>query len=106
MQIPEWNPGKLTEVSGSYWMGCTLHAGVKLDVFTIIGNKAMTADEITQRLNGDSRAVAMLLNALAAMGLLEKESYRFSNHCLSTSATTQFFGGCFFRFFAFARFCF
>ena len=86
MEIPEWNPGKLTEVSGSYWMGCTLHAGVRIDVFTLIGNEMLTAEEITQKLNGDSRAVAMLLNAIAAMGLLEKKDNRFFN----TSAGSTF----------------
>ncbi|MFC1857970.1 methyltransferase [Thermodesulfobacteriota bacterium] len=85
MEIPEWNPGKLTEVSGSYWMGCTLHAGVRLDVFTIIGNDVLSAEEITQKINGDPRAVDMLLNALVAMGLLEKKENRFSNTTASST---------------------
>jgi hypothetical protein len=34
----KWNPGKLIELSGYFWKTCTLHAAVKLDVFTCLGN--------------------------------------------------------------------
>ena len=32
----QWNPGTLLETSGYYWKTCTLHTGVKLDIFTVI----------------------------------------------------------------------
>jgi len=73
------NPGDLFEISGYYWKTCTLHAGVKLDIFTVMGKHQRTADEIAAAIDGDPRAVAMLLNALVAMGLLEKEGDHFFN---------------------------
>lgn len=74
-----WNKGTLFEISGSYWKSCTIHAGVKLDVFTIIGTESKTSEEISKKLNGDLRGVSALLNALAAMDLLKKAQGRFSN---------------------------
>jgi len=32
----DWHPGELLELSGYFWKTCTLHAAVKLDVFTLI----------------------------------------------------------------------
>lgn len=79
MNTEEWNPGKLLGVSGSYWMTCALHAGVKLEVFTVIGDQSLTGQNIADELSGDSRGVIMLLNALSAMDLLIKENERFLN---------------------------
>lgn len=74
-----WNKGTLIETSGNYWKSCTLHTGVKLDVFTIIGSGNKSSQEIAAKINGDSRGVAALLNALTAMELLSKLEGRFSN---------------------------
>jgi SAM-dependent methyltransferase len=74
-----WNIGTLFETSGSYWKSCTLHTGVKLDIFTIIGVGNKSPEEIAKKINGDLRGVSALLNALAAMALLNKTEGRFSN---------------------------
>ncbi|QTA92198.1 methyltransferase [Desulfonema magnum] len=79
MEPQEWSPGKLLEISGYYWKTCTLHAGVSLDVFTIIGKKQLTSGDVAQKLNGDERAVEMLLNALSAMHLLIKTGDKYAN---------------------------
>lgn len=79
MTAQEMNPGKLLEISGSYWRTCALHAGVKLDVFTAIGDKPLSADSVAEKLSADTRGLAMLLNALAAMGLLEKKGESYAN---------------------------
>jgi SAM-dependent methyltransferase len=79
METTEWNPGKLLEVSGSYWKACTLHAGVKLEIFSLIGDRPRTAQEIAQDLKGDLRGTTMLLNALSALGLLSKKECAYAN---------------------------
>ncbi|HSO72385.1 MAG TPA: methyltransferase dimerization domain-containing protein, partial [Thermodesulfobacteriota bacterium] len=79
METMEWNPGKLLEVSGSYWKACTLHAGVKLGIFTLIGDRSRTDQEIAEDLGGDLRGVTMLLNALSALGLLTKKENAYTN---------------------------
>lgn len=79
MTTQELNPGNLLKTSGSYWETCTLHAGVKLGVFTLLGNQQLSSKEVTKKLDGDKRGVGMLLNALASMDLLEKKDDLYSN---------------------------
>ncbi len=89
MDLQEWNQGRLLDVSGRYWMSCALHAGVKLDVFTIIGEEQRPVKNIAGRLDADPRGVEMLLNAFAAMGLLKKAGDRFSNTPASRSLLSK-----------------
>ena len=77
--MTDWNVGKLLEVSGSYWQACTLHAGVKLDLFSRIENGNETAENIAGNTGYDVRGVMVLLDALAAMGLIVKTGTRYSN---------------------------
>lgn len=73
MQNPPWTPPELLKISGSYWSACTLHAGVKLGVFTSLSAGPLTATELAAQLALDERGLAMLLDALAALELLAKE---------------------------------
>lgn len=79
MAQTEWNPGRLLELSGKFWQTCTLHAAVKLDVFTVLGDDRLPAAEVADRILGDPRGVEMLLNALVAMQLLERSSSGYAN---------------------------
>jgi O-methyltransferase domain/Dimerisation domain len=79
----EMNPGKLLEISGSYWQTCTLHAAIRLDIFSIIGNRLLTSEDVSDMLQSNQRGVEMLLNALSAMNLLEKKENTYSNTPLS-----------------------
>ena len=64
MSANELKPEKILKLSGSYWETCTLHAGVKLDVFTIISKDRLKGEDVADKLKGDKRGVKMLLNAL------------------------------------------
>ncbi|EMS78968.1 methyltransferase [Desulfotignum phosphitoxidans] len=75
----DWHPGTLLELSGYYWKTCTLHAAVKLDIFTLIGNDILTAREIAQKTGWDDRGTTMLLDALAAMALLTRTASGYAN---------------------------
>ncbi|MCP3952377.1 MAG: SAM-dependent methyltransferase [Desulfobacterales bacterium] len=79
MNPPQMNPGSLFEMSGYYWKTCTLHAAVKLDLFTAVGTRQLAADDVAGCIHGDPRAVTLLLNALVAMELLEKTGDLFAN---------------------------
>ncbi len=83
MNKQEMNPGNLLEISGNYWQTCTLHAAVKLDIFTIIANRRLKSQDVAEVLDGNQRGVEMLLNALSAMELLEKNENTYSNTPLS-----------------------
>jgi hypothetical protein len=83
MKEGEMNPGKLMGIAGAFWQSCTLHAGVKLDLFTILAEESLTGEEIAGRLGGDARGVTTLLNALTAMDLLSKSKGVFADTPLS-----------------------
>lgn len=68
-----WSPPQLLELSGGYWSTCALHAGVKLGVFTPLAAEPLSAAALAVRINCDGRGLAMLLNALTAMDLLDKK---------------------------------
>ncbi|RJR46856.1 MAG: SAM-dependent methyltransferase [Desulfobacteraceae bacterium] len=78
MKDSEINPGKIMQTASAYWQSLALHAAVKLDLFTILSEGHIGAAEVAARIGGDGRATATLLNALTAMGLLEKDKNTFS----------------------------
>ncbi|QXE92055.1 methyltransferase [Geomonas subterranea] len=78
MELKEWTPATLLELSGGYWSTCTLHAGVKLNLFTPLASAPMSAAELAGTLDCDARGLAMLLDALAALGLLEKKDRQYA----------------------------
>ena len=80
MTAEELKPEKILKLSGSYWDACTLHAGVKLDVFTIIGKDYLKKEDVADKLNGDKRGVKTLLNAPSAMDLLVKKEDTYAIH--------------------------
>ncbi len=79
MSPHQMNPGSLFEISGYYWKTCTLHAAVKLDLFTAIGARQLSGSDVAAKIGADPRAATMLLNALTAMDLLEKNGALFAN---------------------------
>ncbi len=74
-----WNPGMLLSVSGGYWAGCALQAAVRLKIFTGLATGPLGAEELAARLECDRQATGLLLDALAAMGLVLKEGEVYRN---------------------------
>ena len=92
MQKMTWSPPELLNMSGSYWSTCALHAGVKLDLFTALSETPATAVALATRLSLDERGLGMLLDALAALELLNKEGENyhatpFASQFLSLNST-------------------
>ena len=79
MTSRQWNPGDLLEISGFYWKTAVLHAAVKMDVFTTIGDGQLAASEICRQLNAVPRGMERLLDALVAMELLVKIDGIYAN---------------------------
>jgi SAM-dependent methyltransferase len=86
MAEQRWTPDDLMKLSGGYWAACALHAGLRLDLFTALGEDRSTAEDVARRLAASRRGTAMLLNALCALGLLVKEGNLYAN----TSEALQF----------------
>lgn len=66
------SPSEILQLSGGYWAACALHAAVKLDLFTRLSENPATAADISGLGTCDQRGLTMLLDALAAIGLLVK----------------------------------
>jgi SAM-dependent methyltransferase len=72
MSTTKWTVPDLLQLSGGYWATCALHAGVKLDLFSVLDRSVRTAEEVAKIRNSDPRGTAMLLDALTAVGFIEK----------------------------------
>ncbi len=69
---------KLLEMATSFNVSCVLGAAAELDLYTALGGRAMTAGEIASKLSCDMRAMQILLDALAALGLLDKRQQSYA----------------------------
>jgi len=78
MSNNNWTAAELLQLSGGYWSACALHAGVKLDLFTPLTGAALTASDLAPIVSADSRGLAMLLDALTSLNLLDKEAGKYS----------------------------
>jgi len=83
METKQWTVGDLLQLSGGYWSACALHAGVKLDMFTPLAAGRHTVPELAELLKSDARGLAMLLNALTALNLLEKQGETYGTTAFS-----------------------
>jgi len=79
-------PDDLNQTLRGYQESRVILTALELDAFTPVGGGA-TAAEVAQSISTDRRATEMLLNALAAMGLLAKEGGVFRN----TPTTARYF---------------
>jgi (2Fe-2S) ferredoxin/precorrin-6B methylase 2/DNA-binding CsgD family transcriptional regulator len=79
-------PDDLNQTLRAYMESRALLTALELDVFTAVGSGA-TAAEVAQKISTHPRATEMLLNALAAMGLLIKQQGVFRD----TAVTARFF---------------
>jgi len=75
----EWDVGKLLGVSSAYWRGCALQAGVRLKVFTHLGEDECSAQDISVKAGTETRATGLMLDALAAINLLTKREGCYRN---------------------------
>ena len=70
--------GSILELMGGFRPACVLGAAAELGLFDAIGQSCMSAEEVTAKLKSDLRATTMLLDAIAAIGLLSKDGGRYS----------------------------
>jgi SAM-dependent methyltransferase len=78
MQIQKPDREKILELAGGYRFLAVLGAAAELDLFTLLGEDSLTAEAIAVRLPSNLRAMVVLLDALAALGLLVKQGENYS----------------------------
>jgi len=69
----KWTADELLETVRGFQAACVITAAADLDLFTALGKTPATAGRLAQRIKADPRATAVLLDALAALGLLVKK---------------------------------
>lgn len=63
----------IAELSRAFWGPRVLITAAELDLFSVLGDGALSADSLADRLDADRRGVEILANALVALGLLEHD---------------------------------
>jgi hypothetical protein len=70
----KWTADQLLEQVRGFQPACIITAAADLDLFTILNHTPATAGTVADKIAADSRATAVLLDALAALGLLAKKA--------------------------------
>jgi len=73
-----WTAEEILNVVRAFQPACILTAAAELDAFSVLCKRPMTAKTLAGKLNSDIRATTILLDALAALGLLTKKDGKFS----------------------------
>jgi len=73
-----WDREKLLETAWGFASACVLAAAEELDVFGLLADAPADAEAVAERAGGDLRGMTILLDALAAMGLLRKREGAYS----------------------------
>lgn len=74
----KWATEEVIAVVRGFQPACVLLAAADLNVFTIVKTKPMSAKAVADKLKADTRAITILLDALAAMALLTKQNKEYS----------------------------
>lgn len=83
------DPSAIIALSTAYWGSQTLLTANRLKVFDKLEDGPLSAPEIADALDGDLRAVELLLNACVALGLCEKHEDRYGNSPESATYLTS-----------------
>jgi ubiquinone/menaquinone biosynthesis C-methylase UbiE len=70
-------PEEILKLAQGFMESRILHSAAELNLFTILQKSALSAQEVAAKTGGDVRALSMLLDAVAAMGLLVKRNGRY-----------------------------
>ena len=71
------NPGRLFQTFNAYQQTAAMKAAIELDVFTAIGDRQTTAEQIAQRAGAAERGIRILCDFLTVMGFLTKNDSHY-----------------------------
>jgi SAM-dependent methyltransferase len=64
---------EILDLVNGYRPACVIGAAAELDIWTVLGNRSLSAETIAREMQSDLRATTMLLDAVASLQLLVKE---------------------------------
>jgi hypothetical protein len=73
LSTAELDPSHIIEVGTGFWPSKTLLSAVELDLFSLIGAESMSGEQVGARLALHPRAIDDFLDALLALGFLERD---------------------------------
>jgi len=73
-----WTAEEILNIVRAFQPACILTAAAELDIFSVLCKRPMPAKSLASKLNSDIRATTILLDALAALGLLAKKGDNYS----------------------------
>jgi 2-polyprenyl-3-methyl-5-hydroxy-6-metoxy-1,4-benzoquinol methylase len=71
------NPGRLFQTFNAFQQTAAMKAAIELDVFTAIGDRQTTAEQIAQRAGAAERGIRILCDFLTVMGYLTKKDFHY-----------------------------
>src|SRR5271169_321699 len=71
------NPGRLFQAFNAYQQTAAMRAAIDLDVFTAIGDRQTTAEQIAERTGAAERGIRILCDFLTVMGFLTKNDFHY-----------------------------
>jgi len=78
MPVRKWNLQRLRSES-SYWRSCILITAAHFDLFGWIGQRERSLKALAAHLGGSPAGWQLFLNALCAMGLIQKRGEKYAN---------------------------
>lgn len=84
------NPSAIMQTGTAFWASKTLLAAVKLGLFTYLGDKSISAEEIRTALGLHPRSLYDFLDALVALGFLNRQGLRTEARYSNTMDTAVF----------------
>ena len=90
MSRNELDPSHIMQVGMGFWPSKALLSAVELELFTHLGDGAMTGEEIGERLGLHPRAIYDFLDTLVALRLLERDGDGTDGRYRNTAETAAF----------------
>jgi hypothetical protein len=90
MPQAQLDPSHIMQVGLGFWASKTLLSAVELELFTQLGDEAMTAVEVGERLGLHPRGIYDFLDTLVALGLLKREGEGASGRYRNSDETSAF----------------
>lgn len=83
------NPEQLREILFGFRISRVILTAYELDIFTHVSLAGSTSKEVAGKIKADARATDRLMNAVSAIGLLEKRSNKFYNTVFAGTYLSQ-----------------
>ena len=64
---------RVNELARNFWNSAILRAGIKLDIFSLLDNNALTFQEVASRIGASSRYTQAFLDCCTVMDLLDNQ---------------------------------